>query len=155
MCLEHQISSQFPVPHMQDLKPTTSTDKTPLFSFCSLTEAEVSKLLLSSHPTTCPLDPMPSHLLKAFTPTLLLALTHIINTSLLTGTFPTAFKQARVTPLLKKNTFNISLTDSYRPVSLLPFIAKTLEWVVFNQLSSFLSKHNLLDVNQSGFRCGH
>ncbi len=29
-----------------------------------------------------------------------------------------------------------------------------LEWVVFNQLSSFLSKHNLLDANQSGFRCG-
>ncbi len=32
---------------------------------------------------------------------------------------------------------------------------KTLERVVFNQLSSFLSKHNLLDVNQSGFRRGH
>ncbi len=52
------------------------------------------------------------------------ALTHIINTSLLTGIFPTAFKQARVTPLLKKTTLNTSLTDSYRPVSLLPFIAK-------------------------------
>ncbi len=39
--------------------------------------------------------------------------------------------------------------DSYRPVSLLPFIAKTLEQFVFNQLSSFLSKHNLLDGNQS------
>ncbi|XP_050967901.1 uncharacterized protein LOC127166568, partial [Labeo rohita] len=68
---------------------------TPLFSFCPLSEAEVSKLLLSSHPTTCPLDPIPSHLLQAISPTLLPALTHIINTSLLTGTFPTAFKQAR------------------------------------------------------------
>ncbi len=36
-----------------------------------------------------------------------------------------------------------------------PFIAKMLERVVFNQLSSFLSKHNLLDSNQSGFRRGH
>ncbi len=45
--------------------------------------------------------------------------------------------------------------DSYRPVSLLPFIVKTLEQVVFNQLSSFLSKHNLLDGNQSGVRRGH
>ncbi len=61
-----------------------------------LTEAEVSKLLLSSHPTTCPLDPIPSHLLQAISPALLPALTHIINTSLLTGIFPTAFKQARV-----------------------------------------------------------
>ncbi len=106
-------------------------------------------------PLFCPLDPIPSHLLQAISPTLLPALTHIINTSLLTGTFPTALKQARVTPLQKKNTFNISLTDSYRPVSLLPFIAKTLERVVFNQLSSFLSKHYLLDANQSGFRRGN
>ncbi len=30
-----------------------------------------------------------------------------------------------------------------------------LERVVFNQLSSFLSKHNLLDANQSGFRREH
>ncbi len=99
----------------------------PLFTFCLLTEAEVSKLLLSSHPTTCPLDPIPSHLLQAISPTLLPALTHIINTSLLTGIFPTVFKQAQVTPLLKKTTLNHLLTDSYRPDSSLSFIAKTLE----------------------------
>ncbi len=95
------IGNQFSTPHTQDLQPTTSTAQTPIFSFCPLTEAEVSKLLLSSHPTTCPLDPIPSHLLQAISPTLLPALTHIINTSLHTGIFPTAFKQARVTPLLK------------------------------------------------------
>ncbi len=93
----------------------------------------------------------PSHLLQAISPSLLPALTHIINTSLLTGTFLTAFKQARVSPLLPYT----SLTDSYRHFSLIPFIAKPLERVVFNQLSSFLSKHNLLDANQSGFRRGH
>ncbi len=116
---------------------------------------EVSKLLLSSHPTTCPLDPIPSHLLQAISPTLLPALTHIINTSLHTGIFPTAFKQARVTPLLKKPTLNTSLLENYRPVSLLPFVAKTLERVVFNQLSLFLSQYNKLDAKQSGFRSGH
>ncbi len=55
------ISSQFSAPHTQELKPTTSTDKTPLFSFCRLTEAEVSKL----QPTAWPPDPIPSHLLQA------------------------------------------------------------------------------------------
>ncbi len=74
---------------------------------------------------------------------------------LLTGTFPTTFKQARVTPLLKKPTLNTSLLDSYRPISLLPFLAKTLERVVFNQVSLFLSQNNKLDANQSGFRSGH
>ncbi len=41
--------------------------------------------------------PNPLHLLQAISPTLLPALTHIINTSLRTGIFPTAYKQARVT----------------------------------------------------------
>jgi len=93
-----------------------------------------------------PLTPSPSNL--SYTPTL--ALTHIINTSLPTDTFPAAFKQARVTPLLKKPTLNTSLTNSYRPVSLLPFITKTLERVVFNQVLLFLSQNNKLDANQSG-----
>uniref|UniRef100_A0A8C2PX63 Reverse transcriptase domain-containing protein n=1 Tax=Cyprinus carpio TaxID=7962 RepID=A0A8C2PX63_CYPCA len=81
-------------------------------------------------------------------PTLSPALTHI-NTSLLTGIFPTSFKQARETPLLKKPTLNTLLVDSYRPVSLLPFIAKTLEQVVFSQVSLFLSQNNHLGINQS------
>ncbi len=149
------VSSQFSPPLTQDPQPTRSTAQTPIFSFCPLTEAEVSKLLLSSHPTTCPLDPIPSHLLQAISPALLPALTHIINTSFLTGIFPTAFKQARVTPLLKKLTLNTSLFENYRPISLLPFIAKTLERVVFNQVSLFLSQNNKLDTKQSGFRSGH
>ncbi len=149
------ISSQFSPSLTQDLQPTRSTAQTPIFSFCPLTEAEVSKLLLSSHPTTCSLDPIPSHLLQAISPTLLPALTHIINTSLLTGIFPTAFKQAQVTPLLKKPTLNTSLIENYRPASLLPFIAKTLERVVFNQVSLFISQNIKLDAKQSGFRSGH
>ncbi len=44
---------------------------------------------------------------------------------------------------------------NYRSVSLLPFITKTLERVVFNQVSAFLTQNNLLDSNQSGFRSGH
>ncbi len=148
------ISSQFSPPLTEDLQPTRSTAQTPIFSFFPLTEAEVTKLLLSGHPTTCPLDPITSHLLQAISPTLLPALTHIINTYLLTGIFPTAFKQARVTPLLKKPTLNTSLIEKYRPVSLLPFIAKTLKQVVFNQVSLFLSQNNKLDTKQSGFRSG-
>ncbi len=112
------ISSQFSPPRTQDLQQTTPTAQTPIFSFCPLTEMEVSKLLLSSHLTTCPPDPMPSHLPQAISPTLLPELTHIINTSLLTGIFPTASKQARVTPLLKKPTLNTSVIENYRPVSL-------------------------------------
>ncbi len=131
------------------------TNTQSLTSFSPLSETEVSKLILSNHPTTCPLDPIPTHLLQAISSSVIPALTHIINTSLHTGTFPTAFKQARVCPLLKKPALNPAHLENYRPVSLLPFIAKTLEWVVFNQLSLFLAQNNILDNNQSGFRSGH
>ncbi|XP_048010489.1 uncharacterized protein LOC125244450 [Megalobrama amblycephala] len=110
---------------------------------------------IKPYTTTCPLDPIPTHLLQAISSSILPALTHIINSSLHTGTFPTAFKQARITPLLKKPTLNPALLENYRPVSLLPFIAKTLERVVFNQLSTYLTQNNLLDNHQSGFKSGH
>ncbi len=130
------------------------TSSRQIHTFSPLSETEVSKLILSNHPTTCPLDPIPTHLLQAISSSVIPALTHIINTSLHTGTFPTAFKQARVCPLLKKPALNPALLENYRPVSLLPFIAKTLERVVFNQLSLFLAQNNILDNNQSGFRSG-
>ncbi len=143
------ISSQFSPSLTQDLQPTRSTAQTPIFSFCPLTEAEVSKLLLSSHPTTCPLDPIPSHLLQAISPALL----HTSSTHL-SSQASSPLHSSRL-GLLKKPTFNTSLIEKYRPVSLLPFIAKTLERVVFNQVSLFLSQNNKLDAKQSGFRSGH
>uniref|UniRef100_A0A9J7XP41 Reverse transcriptase domain-containing protein n=1 Tax=Cyprinus carpio carpio TaxID=630221 RepID=A0A9J7XP41_CYPCA len=145
------ISAQFSTP--QSIKHISQTNIHSFTSFSSLSEAEVSKLILSNHPTTCPLDPIPSpssHFSCSCT-----ALTHIINTSLHTGVFPSSFRQARITPLLKKPTLNPSLLENYRPVSLLPLIAKTLERAVFNQVSTFLTQNNLLDSNQSGFRSGH
>ncbi len=143
------ISDQFTTPQTDDNFITTNTHS--LSSFSPLSETDVSKLIHSSHPTTCPLDPIPTHLLQAISSSVIPVLTHIINTSLHTGTFPTAFKQARVTPLLKKPSLNPALLENYRPVSLLPFMAETLERVVFNQLSMFLAQNNLLDNNQSGF----
>uniref|UniRef100_A0A8C1RWH7 Reverse transcriptase domain-containing protein n=1 Tax=Cyprinus carpio TaxID=7962 RepID=A0A8C1RWH7_CYPCA len=147
------ISDQFSTPQTEDNFTTTNAHS--FSSFSPLSETDVSKLILSSHPTTCPLDPIPTHLLQAISSSVIPSLTHIINSSLHSGTFPSAFKQARVSPLLKKPSLNPALLENYRPVSLLPFIAKTLERAVFNQLSMFLVQNNLLDSNQSGFKSGH
>ncbi len=104
-----------------------------------LSETEVSKLILSNHPTTCPLDPIPTHLLQAISSSVILRLL-TLSTPRFTGTFPTAFKQARVSPLLKKPALNPALLENYRPVSLLPFIAKSLEWVVLTNSLCFLHR---------------
>uniref|UniRef100_A0A8C2WWG8 Zona pellucida-like domain containing 1b n=1 Tax=Cyclopterus lumpus TaxID=8103 RepID=A0A8C2WWG8_CYCLU len=55
----------------------------------------------------------------------------------------------------KKPTLDPSEVNNYRPVSLLPFLSKTLERAIFNQVSSFLHCNNLLDPHQSGFKAGH
>uniref|UniRef100_A0A8C1N7E5 Reverse transcriptase domain-containing protein n=1 Tax=Cyprinus carpio TaxID=7962 RepID=A0A8C1N7E5_CYPCA len=147
------ISAQFSTP--QSIKHILSANIHSFTSFSSLSEAEISKLILSNHPTTCLLNSIPSHLLQAISPVVVPALTHIINISLHTGVFPSTFRQARIAPLLKKPTLNPSLLENYRPVSLLHFIAKTLERAVFNQISAFFTQNKLLDSNQSGFKSGH
>ncbi len=97
-----------------------------------------------------PLTPSPSNLSHTLTNTH----THQQHISLHRH-FPHSVQAGSGNPTAQKTTLNTSLADSYRPVSLLPFIAKTLEWVVFNQVSLFLSHNNQLDANQSGFRSGH
>ncbi len=150
-----QFVVSFYLPHTQDLQPTTSTAQTPIFSFCPLTEAEVSKIILSSHPTTWssrpnPLAPSPRN------PSHILTSTYTYYQHIFTHRhLPHCVQAGPGNPLLKKPTLNTSLIENYIPVSLLPFIAKTLERVVFNQVLLFLSQNNKLVAKQSGFSSGH
>ena len=77
-------------------------------------------------------------------------LTYLINRSIVTGKFPSAWKTALVTPLLKKG----EKTDkkNYRPVALLSSLSKVLEAVLHKQLSDHVEKHGLIPKNQHGFR---
>ena len=78
-----------------------------------------------------------------------------MNYSLSSGCFASSSKKACITPLLKKPTLDPLTFQNYRPVSLLPFLSKTIEHAASNQLSTFFSQNNLLDPHQSGFRPGH
>ena len=51
---------------------------------------------------TWDLDPIPTSRLFDCADEIVPALTHVVNESLLSGTFPTVFKHAIVKPLLKK-----------------------------------------------------
>ena len=77
-------------------------------------------------------------------------LTTIINQSIIQGEFPNDWKEAAVTPVLKKG--NPTLLNNYRPVSCLPAASKVLEIVVCSQLSDYLEQNKLLPKNQHGFR---
>lgn len=79
--------------------------------------------------------------------------TNIVNYSLSSTSFPSAWKNALIIPLPKKSCPS-SLSD-YRPISILPFLSKVLEKIVHKQLNDHLCSNNLLSSFQSGFRPGH
>lgn len=80
-------------------------------------------------------------------------LTHILNVSIDSGIFPNTWKDAYVIPLPKKS--NPSTVTDFRPISILPFLSKVFERIVHSQLTLYMTKNNLLNPLQSGFRMGH
>jgi len=79
----------------------------------------------------------------------------IINSSLATGYVPTLFKQAYVTPLLKKSGLDDSIAANYRPVSNLSVLSKLLERAVHRQVEPYLRHANLFPLHQSAYRKHH
>ncbi len=102
--------------------------------------------------STCYLDTLPTSFFKSVLNCLEADLLEVVNTSLLSGTFPNSLKTAVVKPLLKKRNLDNTMLSNYRPISNLPLIGKIIEKVVFNQLNNYLNSNGFLDNFQSGFR---
>ena len=58
-----------------------------------------------------------------------------------------------MTPIFKSGERNDE--NNYRPISVLPLVSKVMERAVQVQFLAFLTVHDLLSVNQSGFRKKH
>ena len=81
------------------------------------------------------------------------SLTLIFAKSIETGIFPDEWKLARVTPIFKKGERDDP--NNYRPISVIPTVAKIFEKCVCDQLSEYINANNLLSHCQSGFRSLH
>ena len=78
----------------------------------------------------------------------------IFNRSIETSIFPDEWKSARITPLYKKFG-NRSDPSNYRPISIIPVMAKVFERIVYGQLYRYLTENKLPCCYQSGFRTLH
>ena len=77
----------------------------------------------------------------------------IFNKSLDSGIFPDKWKIAKITPIHKSDAKNDP--NNYRPISVLPIVAKVFEKIAFDQLYAYLTENNILTKFQSGFRANH
>ena len=81
------------------------------------------------------------------------SITSLFNANLVSGQFPTEWKEANITPVPKpdgKRNFS-----SLRLIFVLPVLNKVLESLVSSQLTEFLEFNKLLRDEQSGFRSNH
>jgi len=79
----------------------------------------------------------------------------LFNRSLISGTVPSHFKTAYITPLLKKADLDPDDMRSYRPISNLPVLSKLLERTVAKQFLDYLKSSDLLPDLQSAYRAHH
>ena len=126
-----------------------------LKSFDPCTIDEIRKLIIDSPDKHCQLDPIPTFLLKQCIDVLAPVITRIVNLSLLSSSFPDDFKQAIVTPLLKKPTLDKEELSNYRPISNLSFLSKLTERLIKNRLTSHLSSNSLFNIHQSAYTRHH
>jgi len=123
--------------------------------FSAVSETQVTNILNSLDTSKAAgSDGIPPRLLRGCSEILAPSLTHLLNTSLLTGELPEGFKVAHIVPLLKSTKLDATQPSNYRGISLLPIISKVLEKIVKQQLERFLENNSALSDFQFGFRHG-
>jgi exonuclease III len=121
------------------------------FKFKTISESELEEIVMAfENKLSAGPDDIPITVIKRVLPTIIKPLTHIINSSLISGQFPKKLKIAKVIPIFKKG--NMKDPACYRPVALLSVFSKIYERVVYIQLIHYLETNNLLDNEQHGFR---
>ena len=93
-----------------------------------------------------------THMIKTIAPHIVAPITHIFNHSLEQGIFPSLLKVAKVVPVHKSKDHHT--LNNFRPISILPIISKVFESLMLSRLDGFLTKHNIINTSQHGFRKG-
>ena len=85
---------------------------------------------------------------KCLLPKLLPYLVHIFNSIITTSCFPSQWKKTKIIPIPKPQ-------NEFRPIAILPYLSKVFESIIHEQINNFLTKNNIINKFQSGYRSGH
>ena len=117
------------------------------------TESLVMTVSRMNSSSACGADGLCVRFVKLCMPYIYHVITHIVNSSLASHTVPPSWKLTYIHPIQKTSKSNE--TSNYRPISILPTIAKITERVVYEQLFEYFTSHHLFPSCQHGFRLAH
>lgn len=100
------------------------------------------------------IDKIQNIILKNVGKKVIVQITYIINACIKLAHFPKQWKTGRIIPILKPGKKK-SEPSSYRPISLLPTMAKLTEKIILQRLNKYEKNNKIIIDNQFGFREKH
>ena len=120
------------------------------FVFLPTDPQEIISIVSSCKSASGSINTVPNFIIKKITHIIAPIIAKLTNKSVSRGVFPDALKVARVVPLLKAG--KREDMSNYRPISTLPILSKVFEKAMNSRLYTFLTKYNILNVEQFGFQ---
>ena len=124
------------------------------FAFCKVTTSQlerIMKTLIKSKTTG--IHNIPNKILKDNYQVIAPSFSEIFNCSISTNVFPDDLKIGKVSPIHKSS--DRDNLNNYRPMSVLPTIARVFEQLLYNQIYIYLAENRFLGQQQFGFRSRH
>ena len=124
------------------------------FCLSDVTVGRVAKLLSSVKSSTAPgPDGLSAYLIRQTAAQIAPNIVKIMNCSISQSCFPQGWKVANIKAVYKQKGAK-SEASNYRPISLLPILARIFEKLIAEQLSSHCEQNKVIPEQQFGFRKG-
>ena len=131
---------------------TQSCNRQDSFQFHTLSTATVQHLLSSVKTNTAPgHDGISGSLVKRLASSISPNITRIMNSSITECVVPSLWKKANISAVWKGKGSKTE-PSNYRPISVLPILARMLEKVCAKQLNRYVEEKMILPKEQFGFR---
>ena len=114
-----------------------------LSEFSQVSSTMIHHVIKALSTKSCPLDPVPTELLKDHLDLIVPVVTDIVNESLSTGVFPTCLKRSLIRPLLTKQDLDRENLKNYRPIANILFLSEFIEKAVVSQINLYLETNKI------------
>ena len=149
----HKTSTTIPHHLKQEEERSNQPEdnKQPKFTLQHVTTEQVTDYMKQINPNKAnDIYKIQPAIIKHLTPYLAPLITPLFNQSIDENEYPDSLKYTKLIELYKSG--DTTLPINYRPISLLPIIAKLLDTIINNQLMTYLLKNNLISPTQYAFR---